>query len=182
MVKEDGLGQDRGPEDHVRFTHPACRRLADYKSNMADEYPSPEASNDHLADDMDMSSQLVNQAAAQAQAQALASSSVTKQQQADDHDRWFQTIEQEHHAASLIPTQNQLKPLTTSSEQIRLFRDFYARNPDPSRQDLAFLAERTGRPYNKVREYFRQRRNKLRGLDALESMEEPGRAAGWYVS
>jgi len=150
---------------------------------MADEYPSPEASNNHLADDMDMSSQLVNQAAAQAQAQAqaqaLASSSSI------DHEIPEQTNQnhfaQHHHHSNPVPAQSRFKPLTTSSDQIRLLREFYARNPNPSRRDLEVLAERTGRPYNKVREYFRQRRNKLRGLDELESMEEPGRAAGWYV-
>jgi hypothetical protein len=61
-----------------------------------------------------------------------------------------------------------------------LLREFYTKNPNPDRRDLEFLAERTGRPYVKVREYFRQRRNKLRGLGELESKEEPGRASGWY--
>jgi hypothetical protein len=70
-------------------------------------------------------------------------------------------------------------PLTNNIDQIRLLRDFYARNPNPDKRELELLAERTGRPYSKVREYFRQRRNKLRGLSDLEGMEEPGRASGW---
>ena len=150
---------------------------------MADEYPSPEASNSHLADAMDMSSQLVNQAAAQAeaqaqaQAQALASSHSPEQEVSEIPQHTH--VPQHQPPSSSTLSHNRFKPLTTSSEQIRLLRDFYARNPNPSRRDLEVLAERTGRPYNKVREYFRQRRNKLRGLDELENMEEPGRASGW---
>ena len=152
---------------------------------MADEYPSPEATNSHLADAMDMSSQLVNQAAAQAeaqaqaQAQALASSHSPDQQASEEPQHTH--IPQHQPPSSSTLSHHRFKPLTTSSEQIRLLRDFYARNPNPSRRDLEVLAERTGRPYNKVREYFRQRRNKLRGLDELENMEEPGRASGWRV-
>jgi hypothetical protein len=155
------------------------------QSNMADEYPSPEASNAHLADAMDMSSQLVNQAAAQAQAQAqaqaLASSSTEPTHHTLSEMHNHDSIPVHHPSSSSVQLQNRYKPLTTSSDQIRLLRDFYARNPNPSRRDLELLADKTGRAYSKVREYFRQRRNKLRGLDELENMEEPGRASGWLV-
>lgn len=67
----------------------------------------------------------------------------------------------------------------TNAQQLIVLREFYARNPNPGRKDLEMLAERTGRPWNKIREYFRQRRNKLRGLADLEGMDEPGRATGW---
>lgn len=67
----------------------------------------------------------------------------------------------------------------TNSQQLMVLREFYARNPNPSKKELEMLAERTGRPWNKIREYFRQRRNKLRGLSDLEGMEEPGRASSW---
>ncbi|WVF70124.1 hypothetical protein IAT40_004912 [Kwoniella sp. CBS 6097] len=65
------------------------------------------------------------------------------------------------------------------NEQIAILREAYAKNPNPGKKELESLAERTGRPWNKIREYFRQRRNKLRGLEDLENMEEPGRATGW---
>ncbi|OCF41591.1 hypothetical protein I317_04603 [Kwoniella heveanensis CBS 569] len=64
-------------------------------------------------------------------------------------------------------------------EQIAILRESYAKNPNPGKRELEALAERTGRPWNKIREYFRQRRNKLRGLEDLEDMKEPGRASGW---
>ncbi|TXT13472.1 hypothetical protein VHUM_00839 [Vanrija humicola] len=67
----------------------------------------------------------------------------------------------------------------SNSQQLVVLREFYARNPNPSKKELEMLAEKTGRPWNKIREYFRQRRNKLRGLVDLEEMEEPGRATGW---
>ncbi|CAK9780679.1 hypothetical protein CC85DRAFT_287968 [Cutaneotrichosporon oleaginosum] len=67
----------------------------------------------------------------------------------------------------------------SNSQQLLVLREFYARNPNPSKRELEMLAERTGRPWNKIREYFRQRRNKLRGLSDLEAMEEPGRASSW---
>lgn len=67
----------------------------------------------------------------------------------------------------------------SSTAQVAILREYYARNPNPSKKEFVMLAEKTGRPWNKIREYFRQRRNKLRGLDMLESMEEPGRATGW---
>jgi hypothetical protein len=41
------------------------------------------------------------------------------------------------------------------------------------------LAEKTGRTWRKVREYFRQRRNKGRGMAELDGMAEPARATGW---
>lgn len=67
----------------------------------------------------------------------------------------------------------------SANDQIAILRESYARNPNPDRKELERLAARTGRPWNKIREYFRQRRNKLRGLEQLEKMEEPGRASGW---
>ncbi|BEI82916.1 hypothetical protein CcaverHIS002_0307840 [Cutaneotrichosporon cavernicola] len=67
----------------------------------------------------------------------------------------------------------------SNAQQLMVLREFYARNPNPSKRELEILAERTGRPWNKIREYFRQRRNKLRGLSDLEGMEEPGRASSW---
>lgn len=67
----------------------------------------------------------------------------------------------------------------TNAQQLMVLREFYAKNPNPSKRELEMLAERTGRPWNKIREYFRQRRNKLRGLSDLEGMEEPGRASSW---
>lgn len=67
-------------------------------------------------------------------------------------------------------------------EQISILRDFYSRNPNPGKKDLEGLAEKTGRSFKRVREYFRQRRNKLRGLDDMEEMDEPGRASGWCAS
>ncbi|WRT65081.1 uncharacterized protein IL334_002023 [Kwoniella shivajii] len=70
-------------------------------------------------------------------------------------------------------------PQLTPNEQIAVLREAYAKNPNPGKKELESLAEKTGRPWNKIREYFRQRRNKLRGLDDLEGMEEPGRASGW---
>ncbi|KIR76306.1 hypothetical protein I306_06639 [Cryptococcus gattii EJB2] len=69
--------------------------------------------------------------------------------------------------------------LLSANDQIAILRESYARNPNPDRKELERLAAKTGRPWNKIREYFRQRRNKLRGLDQLEKMEEPGRASGW---
>ncbi|WVQ76750.1 hypothetical protein IAR50_006424 [Cryptococcus sp. DSM 104548] len=69
----------------------------------------------------------------------------------------------------------------SANDQIAVLRESYARNPNPSKQELERLAARTGRPWNKIREYFRQRRNKLRGLETLETMIEPGRAQGWLL-
>jgi hypothetical protein len=67
----------------------------------------------------------------------------------------------------------------SNNEQLVILREAYARNPNPGKRELEVLAEKTGRPWTKIREYFRQRRNKMRGLDSLEHMEEPGRASGW---
>lgn len=148
---------------------------------MADEYPSPEASNANL-DPMDMSAQLAVQAAAQAQAQAQAqalasaSSSPRRLPQTDTVDP---VDPPEHQSGTPGAPNDRYRPLASNVEQIKLLRDFYARNPNPNKRDLEVLAERTGRPFTKVREYFRQRRNKLRGLGELERMEEPGRASGW---
>lgn len=71
------------------------------------------------------------------------------------------------------------RSVLSNNEQLIILREAYARNPNPARRELEILAERTGRPWNKIREYYRQRRNKMRGLENLESMEEPGRASGW---
>lgn len=188
---------------------------------MADEYPSPEATTAHLADPMDMSSELANQAAAQARQEANSSLPTrdatdqvdmsTAQHEAVDHnttinDSFFsqgglvdeaQQRSSDPHLNSAGPSSARYPHASTSSihlprrretpsseppsaaEQIRILRESYARNPNPGKRELESLAERTGRPFNKVREYFRQRRNKLRGLGDLESMEEPGRASGW---
>lgn len=152
---------------------------------MADEYPSPEASA-HLADPMDMSSQLAIQAATQAQAQAKAQAQARAEAQRiasssstpTAHSHYRQAEPSASGGPSMLRSSRSL-PLTNNIDQIRLLRDFYARNPNPDKRELELLAERTGRPYSKVREYFRQRRNKLRGLSDLEGMEEPGRASGW---
>ncbi|WWC87172.1 uncharacterized protein L201_002058 [Kwoniella dendrophila CBS 6074] len=83
----------------------------------------------------------------------------------------------QHH----IRPSNSSKPVVKMdpNQQIVVLREAYAKNPNPSKKELESLAEKTGRPWNKIREYFRQRRNKLRGLEDLESMQEPGRASGW---
>jgi hypothetical protein len=68
-----------------------------------------------------------------------------------------------------------------NKQQLSLLRQYYANNPTPSSAECAELSRVTGRPVGKVKEYFRQRRNKLRGIDgsALDEMEEPGRAISW---
>lgn len=66
-----------------------------------------------------------------------------------------------------------------ASKQLEIMREYYARNPQPSRAELDMLAEKTGRTWRKVREYFRQRRNKGRGMAELDGMAEPARATGW---
>jgi hypothetical protein len=68
------------------------------------------------------------------------------------------------------------------AEQITILREAFLRNPLPNRHEMQELADKTGRPAGKVREYFRQRRSKGRGIEMLEELEEPARAAGWYVS
>lgn len=128
---------------------------------LVDDFPSPERVNP-VPEQMDMSSELANQAAALVAASqppraSFSSFPYPPHRQAPD------------------------SPLT-NSEQLAILRDAYARNPNPGKRELEALAERTGRPWNKIREYFRQRRNKLRGLVDLEHMEEPGRATGWYGS
>ncbi|WVQ97760.1 hypothetical protein IAU59_004874 [Kwoniella sp. CBS 9459] len=88
----------------------------------------------------------------------------------------------QHHAASsqIAHVRSESTPSELPQhEQIAILREAYAKNPNPGKKELESLAERTGRPWNKIREYFRQRRNKLRGLEDLENMEEPGRASGW---
>lgn len=67
------------------------------------------------------------------------------------------------------------------AEQITILRDAFARNPIPDKKEMDILAEKTGRSYIKVREYFRQRRNKgkLGSGGDYEGLEEPARAVGW---
>ncbi|WWC67621.1 uncharacterized protein I206_101531 [Kwoniella pini CBS 10737] len=87
-----------------------------------------------------------------------------------------------HHQHLLSQFANKPKsvvPKLSQNEQVVILREAYAKNPNPGKKELELLAEKTGRPWNKIREYFRQRRNKLRGLEDLEGMEEPGRASGW---
>lgn len=215
---------------------PGCRERAripqaqpsDSQANLADDFPSPEPTNAHL-ETMDMSSELANQAAAQAieHAVAVAASaeastsaagahasvhvhedgqhlpdssslsphvsrhaspslaSITYRAQQDAHQQHQhqhqpQASHHQHPPQQQPQQQQQQQTLELSnSEQLVILRESYARNPNPDRKELDRLAERTGRPWNKIREYFRQRRNKLRGLRDLERMEEPGRASGW---
>jgi hypothetical protein len=75
-------------------------------------------------------------------------------------------------------------PTTYSNkEQLAILRQFYLENPTPSKSEIVELARATGRPWGKVKEYFRQRRNKLRGVDeaGLDGMDEPDRATSWWV-
>lgn len=69
----------------------------------------------------------------------------------------------------------------SNKAQLDLLRASYARNPFPTKAELKELERETGRPWIKIREYFRQRRNKMRGLAEMEGMEEPGRAMSWSV-
>jgi hypothetical protein len=71
----------------------------------------------------------------------------------------------------------------TNKEQLAMLRTFYLENPTPTKVQIIELANTTGRPWSKVKEYFRQRRNKLRGVDeaGLEGMGEPDRATSWYT-
>lgn len=138
---------------------------------------------------MDMSSELANQAAAEAVAAAVAESTSAEQ---TDHDTPQPQPGQGpppppsyQRARSTLPfqfgpphRQAPDSPLS-NSQQLAILREFYARNPTPSKRDFEILAEKTGRPWTKIREYFRQRRNKMRGLSDLEGMEEPGRASSW---
>lgn len=189
---------------------------------MAEDYPSPEQAQDTIAGQMDMSSELANQAAAAAAVEAVAAAVAEA-----GHDHHGHGSDSPHrHGLSVqrsaggspdprLPQPGQGPPPPpayqrsgraggsgsssalpfafgaphrqapdsplTNSQQLIVLREFYARNPNPGKKDLEMLAERTGRPWNKIREYFRQRRNKLRGLVDLEGMEEPGRASGWWV-
>lgn len=77
--------------------------------------------------------------------------------------------------------QNRHASHISSSEQLNILREAYARNPFPTQKELEVLGEKTGRPWRKVREYYRQRRNKGRGIGELEALDEPGRATGWSV-
>lgn len=73
-------------------------------------------------------------------------------------------------------------PPMTSLEQIHLLQSVYTEYPNPDKRGLEDLAARTGRPCDKVKEYFRQRRTKLRGFGDLETKEEPRRASGLYIT
>ena len=75
-------------------------------------------------------------------------------------------------------------PTYTNKEQLAMLRQFYLENPTPSKSEIIELARVTGRPWGKVKEYFRQRRNKLRGVDeaGLDGMDEPDRATSWFVA
>lgn len=148
---------------------------------------------------MDMSSELANQAFAQQVEQATIGSSSTAPQENDSINRLQSQIgdssidptlddipadqHQQSYRKHITPTTSSLayRPVETLSnnEQLIILREAYSRNPNPGRRELEQLAEKTGRPWNKIREYYRQRRNKMRGLDNLEGMEEPGRATGW---
>jgi hypothetical protein len=85
-----------------------------------------------------------------------------------------QPVEPNHHTQTVAH-----KHSLSNSEQLAILRDAYARNPIPSRTELEALGRRTGRSSVKVREYFRQRRNKMRGLEDLAGLGEPSRATGW---
>lgn len=93
------------------------------------------------------------------------------------HGRALHTFYTPTPQAGRVPSSDGL----THAEQIKILRDAFLVNPLPNRRELQELAEKTGRDYVKVREYFRQRRNKGRGIEMLEELEEPARAAGWYV-
>lgn len=157
---------------------------------------------------MDMSSELANQAAAQAAieqqqqraAEEAASAASTSSHHLQPPSHSADTLngqellpdsETDLHSPVYNASRNLKRPIAGlpqrspyhealhSAEQLVILREAYARNPNPSKKELDMLAEKTGRPWNKIREYFRQRRNKMRGLDHLERMEEPGRASGW---
>ncbi|ORY25344.1 hypothetical protein BCR39DRAFT_544383 [Naematelia encephala] len=169
-TKDDTLQEHQGPQD---------------AANLADEFPSPEP---HHAAPIDMSHELANQAAAQAIEAAVAHAA----QDNDDPSTFAHHHHHHHHqhqhttASSPTPPppparfhESTPQGALTNNEQIAILRESYARNPNPGKAELETLAIKTGRPWNKIREYFRQRRNKLRGLDDLAVMEEPGRATGW---
>ncbi len=69
----------------------------------------------------------------------------------------------------------------SNREQLAVLREAYTKNPTPGKAEMIQLSQMTGRPWGKIREYFRQRRNKLRGVDELEDLAEPERAANWWV-
>lgn len=129
-------------------------------ANLASDFPSPNQT-EHIAEQMDMSSELANQAAAFVAAPRATPASTS--------------------SLPYSPHRQAPDSHLSNSEQLAILRDAYARNPNPRKRELEVLAEKTGRPWNKIREYFRQRRNKLRGLVDIEVMEEPGRATGWSV-
>lgn len=158
-----------------------------------DDYPSPEP----VGGAMDMTSELANQAAAEAVAAAITQAAASSRSLGEAA---LDTPVENSDEAEPRPGHGPPPPSfarraapfqfgaphrqapdspLTNSQQLSVLREFYARNPNPGKKDLEMLAERTGRPWQKIREYFRQRRNKLRGLVDLEGMEEPGRASGW---
>ena len=67
----------------------------------------------------------------------------------------------------------------SNAEQLAILRDAFAKNPNAGKQELEELAEKTGRTWEKIREYFRQRRNKQKNTGDLGLVEEPGRATAW---
>lgn len=171
-------------------------------ANLADDYPSPER--EPQSGLMDMSSELANQATAQAIAEAVARHSEelpdvsgvedTAHEQTSAVDSTSVDLEQPTLRAESVTRKpdsgssyanyvphnpSRLAATMSNSDQIHILRDFYTRNPTPSVEDLHMLAEKTGRDWTKIRQYFRQRRHKLRGLRDMESMQEPGRATGW---
>lgn len=140
--------------------------------------PHVHESGSHLPDSSSLSPHVSRHASP-----SLASITYRAQQDAHQHQQHQQQHQTQasHHPHHLQSQQDQQQQSLemSNSEQLVILRESYARNPNPDRKELDRLAERTGRPWNKIREYFRQRRNKLRGLRDLERMEEPGRASGW---
>lgn len=176
-----------GPEDHAR---------------LAEDFPSPSA-----AMHMDMTAELERQAAAEAMTAAeedMHNEHARTLDEAGDLEHQLHGGHLEHDSEGMpspIPMQAgpsrsrsiQLSSFYTptpqapstshvpANRQLEIMREFYVRNPQPSRAELDMLAEKTGRTWRKVREYFRQRRNKGRGWTDLEQLTEPARATGWSV-
>jgi len=159
---------------------------------MADEFPSPEPG----PSNMDIQSEFANQVAAEAVAAAVNSSTFTSEDSSrrllptgrgppfpSDKRQKQPTSPSLHHAQQQSQIYNYDPRIPSNpipnSEQIKILRDYYAVNPTPNRRELEQLAKETGRHWIKIREYFRQRRNKLRGIGDLELLDEPARAMGW---
>jgi hypothetical protein len=153
--------------------------------NLANEFPSPEPTAP-----ADLS--LTNELAAQALAQALPLNEIssvphgTAVQNDDIHTGSSYQSYPSRNGQNLYTVQstslninNQHSQSLSNAEQLTILREHYAKNPNPSKKEIMHLAQRTGRPYVRIREYFRQRRNKLRGIGDIEDMIEPGRASAW---